>query len=56
MFHHVSKAHLHRNCDEFSFRWNLRKVEAIERIIEAIRGIGGKKMSYKPSQEGMRLN
>ena len=24
-FHHVSKRHLHRYCDEFSFRWNHRK-------------------------------
>ena len=25
-FHHVSKEHLHRYCDEFSFRWNHREV------------------------------
>jgi hypothetical protein len=25
-FHHVSPEHLHRYCDEFSFRWDLRSV------------------------------
>lgn len=50
IFHHVSKEHLHRYCDEFSFRWNLRKVDDGERTIEAIKGIVGKRLSYKPSE------
>ncbi len=49
IFHHVSKEHLHRYCDEFSFRWNQRKVDDGERAMAAIRGITGKRLMYKPS-------
>lgn len=56
IFHHVSKCHLHRYCDEFSFRWNLRKVDDGQRTIEAIQGIVGKRLSYKPSMCGVTLN
>jgi len=49
IFHHVSKDHLHRYCDEFCFRWNLRKVDDGERMIEAVKGIAGKRLMYKPS-------
>jgi transposase-like protein len=45
-FHHVSKVHLHRYCDEFSFRWNHRKIDDGERTIEAIRGSDGKRLIY----------
>ena len=56
IFHHVSKNHLHRYCDEFSFRWNYRKVDDGEPTRGAIRGIAGKRLSYKPSEAGMGLN
>ena len=46
-FHHVSKEHLHRYCDEFSFRWNNREVTDGERTENAIRGIEGKRLVYK---------
>lgn len=46
-YHHVSKEHLHRYCDEFSFRWNLRKVNDGERATAAIRGMEGKRLAYK---------
>lgn len=46
-FHHISKQHLHRYCDEFAFRWNHRKVSDGERAEEAIKGIEGKKLTYK---------
>lgn len=46
-FHHVSKAHLHRYCDEFSFRWNQREVTDGERAVEAIKGSAGKRLPYK---------
>tara|TARA_B100000315_G_C14544155_1_gene572390 strand:+ start:106 stop:1047 length:942 start_codon:yes stop_codon:yes gene_type:complete len=45
-FHHISKTHLHRYCDEFSFRWNFRKVTDGERAVEAIKGIVGKRLVY----------
>jgi transposase-like protein len=46
-FHHVSKQHLHRYCDEFSFRWNNRKIEDGERTAEAVRKTRGKRLIYK---------
>jgi transposase-like protein len=53
IFHHVSKTHLHRYCDEFSFRWNYRKVDDGERMIEAVKGATGKRLMYKPSLAGI---
>ena len=49
IFHHLSKGHLHRYCDEFSFRWNYRKVNDGERAIAVIRGSMGKRLTYKPT-------
>jgi transposase-like protein len=46
-FHHVSKLHLFRYCDEFSFRWNNRKVTDGERTENAIKGFVGKQLIYK---------
>ncbi len=46
-FHHVSKIHLQRYCDEFSFRWNHRKINDGERTAEAIKGSDGKRLMYK---------
>jgi len=46
-FHHVSKQHLHRYCDEFGFRWDHRKVTDGERTVAAIRQAGGKWLLYK---------
>jgi transposase-like protein len=47
-FHHVSKEHLHRYCDEFSFRWNTRTRRDDEVAAIAIRGAEGKRLMYKP--------
>ena len=48
-FHHVSRRHLHlhRYCDEFSFRWNGRKVTDGARSGLAIRGAEGKRLAYQ---------
>ena len=46
-FHHVCKTHLHRYCDEFSFRWDERKVTDGQRTVEAIKGAEGKRLVYK---------
>lgn len=46
-FHHVSKKHLHRYCDEFGFRWDHRKVTDGERTVAAIRGGAGKRLLYR---------
>ncbi len=45
-FHHVSKQHLHRYCNEFAFRWNNRKISDGERMIIVIRMINGKRLMY----------
>jgi len=49
VFHHVSKKHLPRYCDEFSFRWNNRKVSDGKRTTEAIKGMMGKRLQYSES-------
>jgi transposase-like protein len=46
-FHHVSKQHLDRYCDEFSFRWNHRKSTDSARTNIAIRQASGKRLSYR---------
>ncbi|MBV6505226.1 MAG: IS1595 family transposase ISNwi1 [Syntrophorhabdaceae bacterium] len=46
-FHHISKYHLPRYCNEFSFRWNNRDVDDGQRTEVAIRGIKGKRLVYK---------
>jgi transposase-like protein len=46
-FHHVSRKHLGRYCDEFSFRWNTRKVTDSERAEAMLKQIEGKRLLYK---------
>jgi transposase-like protein len=46
-FHHVSKRHLQRYADEFSFRWNHRKIDDRERTVAAIKGAEGRRLSYR---------
>jgi hypothetical protein len=46
-FHHTSRRHLFRYCDEFDFRWNTRELTAGERMIHAIRGADGKRLTYR---------
>ena len=46
-FHHVSEEHLDRYANEFSFRWNNRKITDGERAVVAIKGIEGKRLYYR---------
>lgn len=49
-FHHVSKGHLHRYCDEFEFRWNHRSALGVndsERAAALVLGAEGKRLTYK---------
>jgi transposase-like protein len=49
-FHHISKQHMHRYCDEFSFRWNGRKMDDTVRRDLAVAGIEGKRLLfYQPT-------
>lgn len=42
IYHQVSKKHLHRYCNEFSYRFNTRKLSERERFDMAIRQCAGK--------------
>jgi transposase-like protein len=46
-FHHVSKKHLPKYIDEFSFRWDYRKTSDSERTAEAIKAAEGKRLMLK---------
>ena len=50
MYHHVSEAHLYRYAAEFDFRYNRRSglgVSHTERAAAAVRGIAGKRLTYR---------
>ena len=54
-FHHVSEAHLHRYLAEFDFRYSNRSALGVDdtmRSDEALRGIGGKRLTYRRTSEG----
>ena len=54
-FHHVSEAHLHRYLAEFDFRYSNRIALGIDdatRSDELLRGIGGKRLTYRRTREG----
>ena len=55
VYHHVSEAHLSRYLAEFDFRYSNRSALGITdtmRTDEALRGIGGKRLTYRRSDEG----
>jgi hypothetical protein len=47
VYHHVGRKHLHRYLGEFDFRYNNRKVTDRDRAAEALKGIEGKRLTYK---------
>jgi transposase-like protein len=49
-FHHVSEEHLDHYANEFSFRWNNRKISDGARTVEAVKGIEGKRLIYKDTK------
>ena len=50
-FHAVSEQHLQRYVNEFAFRWNGRKLTDHERANEALKGIEGKRLTYRRTNE-----
>ena len=46
-YHHLSKKHINRYCDEFAFRWSHRKVTDGQRRDAALKGSEGKRLKYK---------
>ena len=49
-FHHISRAHLRRYCDEFAFRYSNRSALGVsdgERAAKIVLGAEGKRLTYK---------
>lgn len=42
IYHQVSPKHLHRYCDEFTARWNSRKIKDKERFIQSLKQTQGR--------------
>jgi transposase-like protein len=49
--HSVSEAHLHRYLSEWDFKWNTRKTTDGERAAIALKGIEGKRLTYRPADK-----
>jgi ISXO2-like transposase domain len=49
VYHHVGKHHPHRYLSEFDFRYNNRTVSDTERAEQAVKGSGGKRLTYRDS-------
>jgi len=47
-YHHCSAKHLQRYVSEFDFRYNNRETTDVERSDEALKGIVGKRLTYRP--------
>ena len=47
VYHHVSRGHLARYCDEFAFRYENRKVSDGKRAEMVVAGAEGKRLTYK---------
>jgi hypothetical protein len=50
-FHHISKQHMQKYIDEFSYRWDRRKMTDGERTADAIRAGNGKRLLLKEPVE-----
>src|SRR6266851_4419385 len=46
-YHHVSEQHLQRYCTEFDFRFSHRKTTDEERATATLKGISGKRLTYR---------
>jgi len=53
--HHVSRVHLQRYLNEFGFRHSTRQMKDAERIATYYKGLFGKRLTYRPIQQGKAL-
>lgn len=51
VYQHVSEQHLKRYLGEFDFRYNERKISDGERTSKALKGIEGKRLTYRRTHE-----
>ena len=51
IYQHCSEAHLHRYLTEFDFRYSNRHMTDAERAVEAVKGIEGKRLTYRGTGE-----
>jgi transposase-like protein len=49
--HSISEAHLPRYLTEWDFKWNTRKLTDGERAAIALKGIEGKRLTYRPADK-----
>jgi transposase-like protein len=49
--HSISEAHLSRYLAEWDFKWNTRMMTDGERAATALKGIEGKRLTYRPTHE-----
>lgn len=54
VYQHVSATHLKRYLGEFDFRYNYRGVSDFERADQALKGITGKRLTYRRTDTGQR--
>jgi transposase-like protein len=52
VYQHVSPKHLKRYVGEFDFRYNTRGLTDMERTFEAVKGIKGKRLTYRRTHQG----
>lgn len=50
IYHHVSRAHLHRYLSEFDFRYNHREANDSRRTVSALEGAEGKRLKYRETR------
>jgi transposase-like protein len=51
VYQHVSEQHLKRYLGEFDFRYNERQISDAERAAKALKGIAGKRLTYRRTGE-----
>ena len=47
VYHFTSPKHLHRYCDEFSYRYNNRKTDSVEKFAKAISEVTKARITYQ---------